>query len=367
MGKLFWHVIRLAGTAGVCLGMLIVTVLLESIFGGSDNDVLTVMLMAPLMITVVCVVNQALYDVLDMKILHNGFGRFVKVIIFGVVTFVVLLFCLLMNTDAMGYEKSGKFFPSIFHYAGVVSGGVATFMYCWVMEERDDEGFWYIPLISWGYSLGAGLVLRIILAIIPGLVGWMGWLAFIASVGLFVYFMLANGIPYTDTTGVISTKSHRSSGYSGSSSSSSGYRSSSSSSSGGYRSSSSSSSSSTYEKDTRKAGFGDLRIAMSDVAKRHSKTVYISCGCTLFLKVTASVSGGTITFYVGGECKLSSQVQSDYDVNSIKYDIERELKNAAEDAVSAAEREIDTLRTLYNSYDSAYSINASSSGVKFTQ
>ncbi len=364
MGKLINHILRLAGTVGVCLGICIAGVLVGGWFENSSDYII----MSVVTISVVCIVNQLLYDVLDMRILKNGFGRFVKVIVFGIVTLIVLIFCMLANTDAMNYDTLEKF--TIFHYMSIISGGVATFLYCYTIEERDDEGFYLIPLLALGYSFGAGIVFSIIgNFILPSLAGFLGWLAFLASVGLPVYHMLANGIPYTTTSGVLKKKSSgRSSGYSGGSSSSgSGYRSSSSSSSGGYRSSSSSSSSSTYEKDTRKAGFGDLRIAMSDVAKRHSKTVYISCGCTLFLKVTASVSGGTITFHVGGECKVSSQVQSDYDVNSIKYDIERELKNAAEDAVAAAEREIDTLRTLYSSYDSAYSIEASSSGVKFTQ
>lgn len=370
MGKLLWHILRLAGTIGVCLGMFIVTALLNSIFGNDDNDVFTMMLMPVLMITLVCVINQALYDVLDMKILHNGFGRFVKVIVFFIVTFVVLLLCLLMNTSAMGYEKSGNFFPSIFNYAGIVSGGVATFLFCYTIEERDDEGFWYLPLLAMGISLGAGLVLRIIVAIIPSIAGLLGWLAFVASVGIVVYHMLANGIPYTDTTGVLHIgSSRRSSGYSGSSSSSSssGYRSSSSSSSSGYRSSSSSSSSSTQYVDTRKSGFGELMIAMNDIARRYSKTVYISCGCTLFLKVTSSVSGGTITFNVGGECKLSSYVQSEYDVNSIKSDVEREVNAAAEGAMNDADSKIDSLRERYSSYDRDYSIQANGTGVRFVQ
>lgn len=363
MGKLINHIFRFAGTVGVCLGICIVGVLVGGWFEKSSDYII----MSVVVISVVCIVNQLLYDVLDMKILKNGFGRFVKVIVFGIVTVVVLILCMLYNTNAMDYGQLEKY--TIFHYMSIISGGVATFLYCHTIEERDDEGFYLIPLLALGYSFGAGIVFSIIgKFILPNLAGLIGWLAFLASVGLPVYHMLENGIPYTTTSGVLKKRSSgRSSGYSGGSSSGSGYRSSSSSSSGGYRSSSSSSSSSTYEKDTRKAGFGDLRIAMSDVAKRNSKTVYISCGCTLFLKVTVSVSGGTITFHVGGECKLSSQVQSDYDVNSIKYDIERELKTAAEDSVAAAEREIDTLRTLYNSYDGAYSIDASSSGVKFTQ
>lgn len=364
MGKLINHIFRLAGTVGICLGMCIAAVLIGGLFENSTDYII----MSVVMITVVCIVNQVLYDVLDMKILKNGFGRFVKVIVFAVVTVIVLIFCLLANTDAMNYGELGKF--TIFHYMSIVCGGVATFLYCYTIEERDDEGFWLIPLLALGYSFGAGIVLSIIgKFILPNFAGLIGWLAFLASVGLPVYHMLANGIPYTTTSGVLhksSGRSRSSGGYSSSSSSSSsGYRSSSSSSSSGYRSSSSSSSSSSQVVDTRKSGFGELMIAMSDVAKRNSKTTYVACGCTLFLKLTSSVSGGTITFNVGGECRLSSSVTSEYDVNSVKYDVEREVNDAAQNAVNEAGRKIDSLRERYSSYDRSYSIQTNFTGIRF--
>ena len=91
MGKLINHIFRLAGTVGVCLGMCIVALLLTGLFKNSSSYIWV----SVVMVTIVCIVNQFLYDVLDMKILKNGFGRFVKVIVFGVVTLIVLIVCML--------------------------------------------------------------------------------------------------------------------------------------------------------------------------------------------------------------------------------------------------------------------------------
>ena len=80
MGKFFGGLLRLLATTGISIGMILAVYIVNSIFGGSGTP--SYLFAAPLLITVVCVVNHLLYDVLGIGILDNIVGKIIKLIVF---------------------------------------------------------------------------------------------------------------------------------------------------------------------------------------------------------------------------------------------------------------------------------------------
>ncbi|MBE7093670.1 MAG: hypothetical protein E7367_03165 [Clostridiales bacterium] len=341
---------RLIATVLAHVGLFIVVMILQSIFGDDSNSVdMAVWMMPVLLSLVVCVVNVVLYDVLDLGILDNTVGRFIKAVIFFTATIVALILqlssCL---PEEFGMGESEGLFVNIFFFGSTCTGGVATFLWCKRMEEDEDEGVWLIGPISVGISLVVGIVLLILSSVLSGAT-WVAWLGFILSVGAVVFAMLKDGIPYTEIDGVLNFGSSRSS-----------------------YSSSSSSSSSSYTPRPQKPStpasrthdnYDQLGTAMRRVASRASGTQYVHAGTKLFKKVSVSISGTSITFTISAEYGLPSNVTQS-DMSYISDDIQRALSDVVDEVLSEADSEIDTLRDLYTNYDKDYHLATRSGGIR---
>ena len=350
--KFFKGIFRLIPTVLLHLAMLVVVALLGSWFSDDTNvtGVLAMPIIAPL---VVCVVNQVLYEVLDWGILDNVVGRGLKAFIFFVSCAIALIVQLMPCVPSWGGVTPVEGFVwNIFYYAITCSGGVAVFMWSNCIAEDEEEGICYIGPMAVGYSLIAGLVLQIVGSFLGAELAL--WIGLIGSVGLAVFAMLKNGIPYTEIEGVLG---HKSSSYS--SSSSGGYRSgsssSSSSSSSGYRTSSSS--------GRTVDNYGQLESRMKSIASRNSGTQYVYAGTKLFINVRASVVGTQITFTISAEYGLMSNVQQS-DISYISDDIQRALRETRDSVLNEADSEIDELREQYTNYDKDYNIATRGGDIK---
>ena len=352
---------RILLTALVSVGLMIAAFLLNQIAGlfNPDTDLLTVFMVPILFALVVCVINQVLYEVLDWAILDNIVGRVIKTVVYIVSMLLVLIFEFAFVSPEFGGSDMAKpegLFGGIFYYACICSGNVTMWLWCKIIEDEEDEGFYFVPAIAVAYSLVIGVVMQILSYIfLPGL--W-AWVAFLGTLAFVVLTMISNGVPYTDSVGTGWFRSWGSKGSSSSSSysgSSSGYKSGSSSSSSGYRSSSSS--------GRTVDNYGQLESRMKSIASRNSGTQYVYAGTKLFINVRASVVGTQITFTISAEYGLMSNVQQS-DISYISDDIQRVLRETRDSVLNEADSEIDELREQYTNYDKDYNIATRGGDIK---
>ena len=261
-------------------------------------------------------------------------------------------------------EGFDKFLCSAFLYGAITSAGVAvTVFYSMIAESK--EKFWLYPLISTALSVILGVIFALIATIVPSIMQILTYVAF----GISLIFGIKSFSPLF--TEIIAHKTKRTAHKSSSSSTT---RSSSSTSSYKSNSSSSYSSTSSSNQDTRKNG-GDSRFntAMYSIAKNNSgfqtalygsSSIYFNVQVYTYVPMT-TMGRGRVTFKIGGDCRLSKLIQSEYDVKRIKEDIQSESQRLAERLTSEASRKIEELRNTYKGYDCEFSIDFEDKGVNF--
>ena len=80
-----------------------------------------------------------------------------------------------------------------------------------------------------------------------------------------------------------------------------------------------------------------------------------------------SMGKGRVTFIIGGECRLSSMIKSEYDATRVKHDIEDELQRLASKLTSQASSSIESLRENYKGYDCEFNITFDQKNINFKQ
>ena len=80
-----------------------------------------------------------------------------------------------------------------------------------------------------------------------------------------------------------------------------------------------------------------------------------------------STGKGRVTFIIGGDCKLSAMIKTEYDATRIKHQIQDEMQRLAEKLTSQASDSIENLRSNYKGYDCEFSINFEERSINFKQ
>jgi len=352
MGKFFGGLLRLLATAGISVGMIFAVYIVNSIFGGDGTP--SYLFAAPFLITVVCIVNHLLYDVLGIGILDNIVGKIIKLIVFfGLWVGMLLIQGMSCDLSQLQYEGDG-WLAEILCYASVVAGNVATLLYSMAIKSEQEDGLFYIPLVSFGASLVVGLAFTILGAVIPNFIEFGTWIAFALSALAVVGFMLWKGVPYTDTEGVIG--GGRSYGRSsGRSSGGYGYG-------GGYNNNNYNNN--NYNDDNY-GGYVDNRTYCSNAYDKLKSRLDSVCNYTrgqyystsnieMGLRAYATLNGNVIHFYMSGWYKIDRSVTTEYAHSLAQSDYDYAKQCFFDNLVDNAKHEIDKLREDYTNFDGAY-------------
>ena len=318
--------------------------------------------MPALLAFAVCLVDQICWDFLDFSFLNGSVGMWIKrALYFAILAISLLVGCLVFGSEDKGFFLNESAFGIGICISSCLAPVAAAWCYLYVScEDVDKEKLPFMPLIAMGISLVIGIILgffktsEFMMNTLPII------LAVLGAAGIVVHGFLAEW-PFEDASYSGSSRSYSgSSSYSGGSSYS-GRSSSGSSSSGGSRSySSSSGSSSSQPQDYRKKDgsfLSEFGNRLWRICKNHSSMYDLGYGASFHSDVMYSRSGGSITFTIGGKLYIKNSYAKDqYEVGQIKSEYERVVNRLANELVSSASSEIDSMRGEYQGFDGEFSI-----------
>ena len=323
----------------ISLGIIVAAVLITEPLGD---------LMTPLAgWIIVGLINTICWDFLDVGILDNGFGIFIKrVLFYGCAIFALFASVAVAYQDLInGQIYSYNQFEQI-AICGSLPATVVTLLICYYLDLQDyDRAFSPLPMLG---GIIAGAVIGFVLSMFAAAGPMIALIAIFAVSGfglfLWVKYSFKTGLMFDSVgTGSLGGDDYSSSSYSSSSYSGSS-RGSSSSSSNYYNTSSSSS---TYSQ-----GYSDLEYYMSDIAYRNSRSRNCSYGISVRSQVSKSLYGDTASFTVDFEIDTTgccAQTQSE--INVALRDVENFQREIMQDVYRDAQKLIKRLMDKYPDFE----------------
>ncbi len=207
MGEFFARIWRLIKTVLIAIPVLIVIAILESIVsnisGDKENFIFSTLGVALFICLGITVVNWFISDFLNVSFLDNGFGKFIKILMYA----VCLLVAILIQVSFASITPSsytlfdGKPFKDVLIMTGMFAPFVSLYFgfKASLDESFTEEYLW----LATPYSVGGGIVIAIAMSILtsilPFLQGWSGWLFPVLSIGALVVIMfICRSIPFIE-------------------------------------------------------------------------------------------------------------------------------------------------------------------------